>query len=86
MGIMKSILILLSFSLLIATTGAHNSCDWHVANDLEPDFAHYDAHHDDDGDGSAGSVYEWTQAQYGSGGYLWYQLVLPAGEDWVAAI
>lgn len=141
---------------------AHNSCDWHAANDTEPDFLHYDTAHDSDGDGigceqitglppdsgaeattvvfaevvavgervdptedeqaaldaedegdagpsvalatllvnsnfrrgpglgyyivgggAAGSAYQWVQAQYGSGGYIWYQLSLPNGEGWV---
>ena len=35
------------------------------------------------GGGASGSVYQWTQAQYGSGGYIWYELVLPAGAGWV---
>ncbi len=153
---MKSLLIVLSFSLLVATTVAHNSCVWHAANDVAPDFAHYDAEHDDDGDGigcptitglppvpetttilieldetgsyvedtpttapdtvpattasavpsvellvnsnfrrgpglafvivgggAAGSVYQWAAAEYGADGYIWYRLVLPAGEGWV---
>ena len=136
-------------------TVAHNSCDWHETNDAEPDFAHYDAHHDSDGDGigcelitglpsipettttlieldetgsfieesttpvptpepetpaaavpsvellansnfrrgpglaftivgggASGNVYQWTSAAYGSGGYIWYELALPAGAGW----
>lgn len=35
------------------------------------------------GGGSTGSVYQWSQAQYGSGGWIWYELVLPAGTGWV---
>ena len=35
------------------------------------------------GGGAAGSEYEWTQAAYGSGGYIWYELALPAGAGWV---
>ena len=135
---------------------ADYSCDWHEANDAEPDFAHYDAYHDSDGDGigcelitglpavpettitlveldetgsfieesttpdptpvpdapaaavpsvlllvnsnfrqgpglqyvivgggAADSIYQWTSAAYGNGGWIWYELVLPGGPGWV---
>lgn len=35
------------------------------------------------GGGSPGSVYQWTSVAYGSGGWIWYELVLPAGSGWV---
>lgn len=147
------IIFVFCFCLLVR---AHNSCDWHAVNDIDPDFAHYDAHHDGDGNGfgcesitgedtgvettitlieldetgsfieespaastdptpetsapavpsvellansnfrrgpglafaivgggASGSIYQWTQAQYGNGGYIWYELILPAGAGWV---
>jgi hypothetical protein len=48
----------LAFPFLLAalllpslTLRADNSCDWHEANDDPPAFEHYDAEHDNDGDG-----------------------------------
>lgn len=137
-------LITASFLYLVLLSAipafADFSCNWHEANDLQPDFPHYDVVHDSDGDGigceqitgiahasnlseaeiaahmeilttpavpsvellansnfrrgpglsfaivgggTTGSVYEWTSAQYGSSGWIWYKLVLPAGEGWV---
>ncbi len=147
------LLLVLLFCYLIPPAAADRDCDWHAANDAPPDYAHYDAVHDYDGDGigcdtitgeaqikpvtqeeldaiveavaeeletqpddetaavpsvpsvalransnfrsgpglafvtvgggATGSVYEWTAAQYGAGGYIWYKLVLPAGAGWV---
>ena len=49
---MKLLLLLLLFCVLVAPAAADYDCDWHAANDgLPPDFAHYDAEHDSDGDG-----------------------------------
>ena len=158
------------FALVVVCGGgraaADNTCEWHQGNDAEPEFAHYDSEHDDDGDGigcdqitglppsegstvifaeevgvgetvdleeleggdlpagavdddegvvddewadiasvtllvnsnfrrgpglayvivgggAAGRRYQWTQAAYGNGGYIWYELALPAGAGWV---
>ena len=46
----------LLFALILAcaigiVAVADQSCAWHKANDFFPDYIHYDAFHDDDGDG-----------------------------------
>ena len=35
------------------------------------------------GGGASGSIYEWTTAQLGPAGYIWYRLALPGGAGWI---